>query len=161
MNFIWTTKVDGTQKIRIAYDPTNGEIRMPNWSRNDKIIYIRYLMGLGEPEIFGMDSNGNNIKRFTFDQNWTSNPRYSPDDSKIGFWSNSNIWLMDTTATNLKQIITKGVDVDFGLPSWSPEGDKIVYSPHNYHKWGYDNGVLWIIDVNTLSKHQLTFNNEK
>ncbi len=46
----------------------------------------------------------------------------------------------------------------FGLPfSWSPDGPYCVYGLSS-DDWGYDNGTLWILDINTGEKRQLTFN---
>ena len=86
-------------------------------------------------------------------------PRYSPDETRIAFWSSSNLWIMDSTGGNLKQLTIQGVDVDFGLPfSWSPAGSSIVYTDYRSDDWGYDNGILWILNTNTGEKKQLTFN---
>lgn len=169
MYFIWKMKSDGTQKIRIAYEPNSGEIRMPNWSPDSKrIIHQRYVAGVGgTSEIFEMDSDGNNIKRLTFNQNMDSYPRYSFQINMIAFLtqyegSYPQIFLMDATEANFKQITTKGVDVNFGLPfSWSPDGEKIIYTQYNANNWNYDNGVLWIINTSTGAEFQLTFNTVK
>lgn len=44
MNFIWRMNIDGSQKIKIAYDPTRGETRMPSFSPTSNIvIHIRWI----------------------------------------------------------------------------------------------------------------------
>ncbi len=89
-------------------------------------------------------------------------PRYSPDGTTIAFWSNGNIWMMDSDGTDQQQLTTSGVDVSFGLPfSWSPDGSKIIYTRYPYRStdWTIRNGVLWMIDVNTGTEIQFTFNN--
>ncbi len=86
-------------------------------------------------------------------------PKYSPDGARIAFWSNSNLWIMDSTGTNLRQLTAEGVTTDFGIPfSWSPDGTQIVYTRYQSNKWTYANGVLWILDVNSGAQRQLTFN---
>ncbi|GJQ20415.1 MAG: hypothetical protein HBSIN02_07700 [Bacteroidia bacterium] len=86
-------------------------------------------------------------------------PRYSPDGTEIMFWSNGNLWMMDSTGTNLRQLTTHSVDVSFGLPfSWSPDGNKIVYTRYRPDEWTMDNGVLWLLDRNTGAASQFTFN---
>lgn len=85
-------------------------------------------------------------------------PHYSLGEIKIAFWSNGNVWLMDTTGINQREITVEGVDAGFGLPfSWSPSSTEIVYT-HYDGEWTYDNGVLWIVNLNTREKKQLTFN---
>lgn len=88
-----------------------------------------------------------------------AHPKYSPDRTRIAFWSSGNVWIMDSTGSNLRQLTTTGVDVDFGLPfSWSPVGDKIIYTRYQSTDWTMKNGVLWMIDVNARAETQFTFN---
>lgn len=164
MYFIWKMRNDGTQKIRISYEPDIGEIRMPNWSPDgEHIIHQRYI-GVGAPEIYEMDSNGSNSKRLTFNQDTDSYPAYSLRNNIIAYITqfggrSPQIWLINTTGDDLRQLTANNVDVDFGLPfSWSPDGEKIVYTQYNANDWSYDNGVLWIINVSNSAEYQLTFN---
>jgi Tol biopolymer transport system component len=91
-------------------------------------------------------------------------PRYSPDGTKIAFASASsgaatNIWMMNSDGTNPEQLTHDGVSDPFGLPfSWSPTGDKIVYTHYRTTDWTMNNGVLWVIDFNAKTQTQLTFN---
>ncbi len=115
MNFIWKMKVDGLGKERIAYDATSGEIRMPNWSSDNKIVHQRYIVGIGgAPEIFTMNSSGKNVVRLTYDKNFDSYPKYSPDRITIAFTSQPNggspqIWVMNSDGTNLKQLTPRDI----------------------------------------------------
>ena len=153
MQFIWKMRSDGTQKTRISYDPTKGEIRMPSWSRDgNKIVHIRYI-GVGAPEIFVMDKNGNNISRLT---NNTLDDRYPQTvyEKKITFWSTNCLWIMDSSGTNPKQLSNHQIDY---LYSVSPDLNEVVYMVYN-NLWTYENGTLWNIDLITGVKKQLTFN---
>ncbi len=160
MNFIWLMRSDGSEKRRITYEPSQGEIRMPHWSPGgNKIVHIRSLVGTFSSEIFIMDSNGTNPNRLTFNSATDCHPRYSPDGTKIAFWSDGNLWVMDATGSNLRQLTTQGIDATFGLPfSWSPDGKGIVYTVYRSNDWTYANGVLWIVNIETGMKRQLTFN---
>jgi Tol biopolymer transport system component len=157
MNFIWKMKADGSQKRRIAYEPTQGEIRMPHWSPDGrKIAHIRYLIGTSSSEIFVMDSSGANPLRLTVNSYTDYYPKYSPDGTKIAFWSSGNIWLMDTTGSNQRQLTTRGVDSRSF--TWSPDDTQIVYTRYRSDDWTYANGVLWILGVHSGMEKQLTFN---
>ena len=166
MNFIWIMKFDGTLKERIAYTPSIGEIREPNYSPDGQfIVHQRYVNNAtGSPEIFIMDTFGNNLKQLTFNQvdpylRDNRNPRYSPNGTTIAFWSNANLWKMDSIGNNVQQLSTQGVDVSLGLPfSWSPDGSKIVYTRYQSTDWTTNNGVLWMIDVASKKETQFTFN---
>ena len=154
---IWVMKNDGTMKKALFGGA------FPAWNSKGSL-----LIG-----VIGTSSTSNWTKfiRYNFTQstihdtlnaikgNQNIQPKFSPDGSKIAFWSNFNLWVMDTTGNNLRQLTAAGVDATFGLPfSWSPDGNHIVYTDYRSDDWGYDNGTLWILDVNTGKKRQLTFN---
>lgn len=159
MKFVWKMKSDGSHKYRIAYDPSKGEIRMPHWSSDGKIIvHIRYV-GVGSPEIFIMDSSGNNPQRITNNTLSETYPQLSLNNTIAYVRDPVNIWLMNVDGTEQRQISTDGVDADYGKSfSWSPEGKKIVYTSYRTNDWSYSNGVLKIIDVTSGNVVQLTFN---
>lgn len=155
MNFIWKMKVDGTEPTRIAYDPTKGEIRAPNWSTTNRIAHIRYI-GVGAPEIFSMNIDGMNLHRITFNNVFDYYPKYSFNNVLAFFSSNSNsnrIWIVDTLQ-NISMLSSSDVSGTF---DWSPDGVNIVFTKSNS---GYENGVLWVININTKNEYQLTFNKE-
>jgi Tol biopolymer transport system component len=156
MKFIWKMKSDGTQKIRIAYDPTKGEIRMPSWSKNgNKIVHTRYSTEFTSTEVFEMDPSGNNLLRLTFNNFTDYYPKFSPDDSKIIFESNANVWFMNSNGMNQKQLTFNS-----GLqPSWSSDGQKIVYigfADDNKYDPSND-GTVWIMNADGSNKQQVTF----
>jgi len=88
-------------------------------------------------------------------------PRYSPDSSRIAFSSqsvgnyNPDIWNMNADNSNIRQLTTEGTDEYF---DWSPDGKYIVYTSYRAGDWTYANGTLWIVDVETGERRQLTFN---
>ena len=153
MNFIWKIKKDGTNKIRIAYDPTKGEIRMPSWSKENNYIYhIRYI-GIGTPEIFRMDENGNNLIRITYNEKTEYYPKYNETLKKVVFESRPYasfplISTVNENGNNFKEL-TEGSTCD-----WSPDGKYIVYT---YSR--SVSGMLWIIKNDGSDKRQLTFDN--
>lgn len=93
-------------------------------------------------------------------------PRYSPDGTTIAFASqplNSqvNLWLMDATGNNLRQLTTEGTSDNSGIPfSWDPTGNFIVFTQYRFDQWPPQNGTLWILNVASGEKRQLTFNPE-
>ncbi|MCZ2267226.1 MAG: DUF5050 domain-containing protein [Ignavibacteriales bacterium] len=154
MNFIWKMKSDGTHKIRIAYDPTKGEIRMPSWSSiTNKIMHIRYLPGVFSSEIFEMDADGYNAKRLTFNDHTDYYPKFNHNNNKIVFESQPyasfpKISVIDKDGNNYTEI-TDGSTCD-----WSPDGQYIVYT---YSK--IISGMLWIMKNDGSNKRQLTYDN--
>jgi len=148
--------------LKIKGNGTNKQFlvrgRMPGWSQNgNSIIYI----GLRN-EIFKVNLNDtsqktqltrlNDLNPYA---NETYNPKYSPDDSKIIFESNANVWLMDNDGMNQKQLTYNG-----GLqPCWSYNGQKIVYiGSSNDNKYNpKEDGTVWIMNADGSNKQLLTF----
>lgn len=154
MNFIWKMKADGSNKERISYDPSTGEMRMPNWSPSgDKIVHQKYIE-IGSPEIFVINNNGTDLSRLTFNNADDRYPQYAPKDNKIIFQSNSNVWLMTTDGTNLIQLTANGG----GTPSWSPDGQKIVFVGFSDKEYDPENnGTLYVMNIDGGNRQQLTY----
>jgi dipeptidyl aminopeptidase/acylaminoacyl peptidase len=152
MQFIWKMKSDGTQKTRLAYDPTKGEIRMPSWSRDgNKIVHIRYI-GVGAPEVFLMDLNGYSPNRLT---NNNQDDRYPQHvfEKKIAYWSAGYLLIMDSSGVDQIKVSDQQIDYLFSI---SPCENKVVYEKYAANDWTYENGTLWIINLVTEIKTQLT-----
>ncbi len=162
---IWVMPNNGTQHQFLA-DYGN----FPSWQPSDsKILYMTTAYTSSGKTLgdtlwaYNLGTNSPNHIVFLHGENLENEfPKFSPERSKIAFWSNNNLWIMDTTGNNLKQLTTAGVDATFGLSfSWSPDGSSIVYTDYRSDDWGYDNGTLWILYVHTGKKRQLTFNRNK
>jgi TolB protein len=158
--FIWKMRNDGSSARRIAYVPEEGEIRSPFWGTNSNIIHYRYLAGTdyANPEIFEMDSAGQNVRRITFSDQAKSQPQYSFDGQTIAYLGVSGTSGFQIFITNSKescciQITTSGA----GKFSFSPDG-RIVYLNYNYQTIDHEKGTLWIMDQVGGNRKQLTFN---
>lgn len=147
-------RADGTEKRFV------GGGRMPAWAPNaNRLAYIGWFDSTRGGIIEFNLLTGSRTLLLDAGRTHTSHPRYSPDGTKIAFWSDGNLWVMDATGSNLRQLTTRGVDATFGLPfSWSPDGKSIVYTDYRSDDWTYANGVLWIVNIETGMKRQLTFN---
>lgn len=75
-----------------------------------------------------MDSDGSNVVQLTSDASTHRSPAFSPDGSKIAFWSDAsgrrNIYVMDADGCNLRQLTVDAESMD---PAWSPDGSRIVF----------------------------------
>jgi len=156
---IWIMKSDGTENKNISGESDSsdqGGWRLPDWSPDgNHIVHSRYISGVDGKEIFRMDTSGKNPVRLTFNNLDDSYPVYSPDGTKIAFTSypqglasQTQIWVIDTSGSNLNQLTTtQGYTCD-----WSPDGEWIVYTDSRA-----SSGRLWIMRKDGSNKHQLTF----
>ncbi|MDH4211880.1 MAG: DPP IV N-terminal domain-containing protein [candidate division WOR-3 bacterium] len=159
---IWLMDTNGTNLKDISVHGT-GEWRQPKWSPSGvQIVHIRYV-NVTYPEIFVMDSSGQNGVRLTDNLILDESPVWSPAGSRIAYVSASeyvdyNIWTMDTTGANTAQLTsTGGCD-----PTWTPDGNCIVYAMEEItEKATYIEVVyhLWIMNTDGTEKRQLTFGN--
>lgn len=155
MNFIWKMRADGSEKFRIAYDPTQGEIRQPHWSPcGDKIVHIRYGYAEGDkPEIFIMDTSGTSVQQLTSLNTRSRSPQNSPSCDAIVFESNLEIWIMNGDGSDPHQV----TNFSAASAAWSPDGH-IVYVRHDYWEYDQQNGTLWTMAPDGSNQRQLTYN---
>ena len=89
-------------------------------------------------------------------------PTFSPDGSLIAFTATATAdeecrtWIYHLSSGFFFKVIDGGED-----PSWSPDGNALLYSRHIVHTpgYGYDvegNGMLWILNLTNGEHHQLT-----
>jgi TolB protein len=152
---IWKMRIDGSDKIRIAYEPKVGEIRMPKWSTsNNRIVVQKYILGTGaDPEIALIDTLGNTLRIITNNNNFDIFPFMSPSITNCIFTQymeggGSQLYSINVDGTSLVKLTnTQGYTADF-----SPDGQFIVFcdsSPNN--------GRLWIMKKDGSAKKQLTY----
>jgi Tol biopolymer transport system component len=69
------------------------------------------------------------LVRLTNNNTMEGAPVWSPDGSRIAFWSNrdgkNEIYVMDIDGSNVKRLTTNLSDDD--NPEWSPDGSKILF----------------------------------
>ena len=101
----------------------------PKFSNDgEKIAFYSYRNG-EEPEIFIIDTDGNNLNQLTeTDGNWAIEPRWSPDDNSIGYSMGENMGQLKLRVTALKNkeghFITQNNGLQF-ISCWTRNG--IVY----------------------------------
>jgi len=121
---------------------------------NDGKHIIATLSKDGDPELYLFSITGNLLKRLTYSKGVDTAASFSPNAKEFVFISdrdgNPQLFIMDIDGTNLKKMTYKGYN---DSPSWSPIGDKIVFTKRN--GTAFD---IYIIDVVTKNEVQLTKN---
>jgi TolB protein len=81
------------------------------------------------PEIHVMNADGSNVQKLTNSLVGSSNPRWSPDGTRIAFNRRDEprvrIYVMNADGSDLRPV-TPAEGGDF-IPDWSPDGTKILF----------------------------------
>lgn len=156
MYFVWKMRANGSQKKRLAYEPEMGEIRQPDWSSDERIVHIRYLVGVFSSEIFVMDSTGTNPQRLTANEASDLYPKFSPDGSLVAFYSQRSgrpsIWVIKSDGSSERKV---SPELAWRF-DWSPDGKRFVFLFWSGLSPLPGNGELWLINTDGTGLRQLT-----
>ncbi|RDV24176.1 amidohydrolase [Alteromonas aestuariivivens] len=98
-------------------------------------------------DIYLVDVTGGDARPLTQDFAWNIHPSFSPDGSQVAFISDrggvSNIWVMNTDGTNLKQISQEKANL-IHSPKWSPDGDYLVATKGIMSSRSIPAGEIWM-----------------
>jgi TolB protein len=147
MRFIWKMRPDGSEKKRIIYTPTIGEVRMPDWFPDGVRLAVICNPGTVSPEIGIIDTMGSDIVVLTNDDRFDRYPKVSNDGNYIVYESDGNggiITIIKTDGTQQTHI-TNGI-----YPCWSPYGDRIAFTNST------GDGKIWSIKRNGFGKRRIS-----
>ena len=175
---VWTTfeiyvmDADGGNQQNLTNDPKADS--SPSWSPDGKRIAFMSdrdrlldIHGFPTSEIYVMDADGENPQNLTNNRHDDSSPSWSPDGKRIVFMSyrdghfigdfeeiTSEIYVMDADGGN-QQRLTENRKND-ELPSWSPDGTRIVFSSDR--KGDFVNYEIYVMDDDGGNLQRLTEN---
>ena len=141
---IYVMDADGSDQTRLTNNSEQMDDNHPAWSTDgSKIAFVSTRDGY-QPEIYVMNADGSNQTRLTYDQAGDYYPVWSPDGQKIAFVSDRDgkyktcvmnadgsyqTCLSDSELGNISPSLGMyGVDTTKMGVSWSPDGQKIIYS---------------------------------
>jgi len=157
---------DGSQQTRLTDNSYSDD--SPQWSSDGKkIVFISDRVKSQSfffSEIYIMDADGSNQVRITNkgSYRWTpSAPQWSPDGKKILFYVSEFDQKLDKSISEIYTINIDGAELtrltfhslDAIDPKWSPDGNMIVYSLHDYGV-----GNIYVVNTDGTSDTRLTFN---
>jgi len=131
---IYTMNADGSNEQRLS--PSPGYDIFPSWSPDGtQLVYTRIVsppanaQQLPITQIMIMNADGTNVRSILNNNMFNTEPRWSPNGSKILFMSaiggnGVQIYTMNTDGTNLTALTNVGTNGD---PVWSPDGSKIAF----------------------------------
>jgi len=151
---IWIMRSDGTDK-RLLCGALSA--RMADVGRDGDVTFIADgTAGTSALEVWAADTLCNRTQ-LTSGGGQSFTPRFGPSGEFIAFAAQSwegglpQIWVIGRGGSGQRQVTRDG-----GMyPSWSPNGDSLVYVKVDSNSNRTDRNVLWVIDANTGGEHQL------
>ncbi len=112
-------------------------------------------------DLYTVPIAGGQATRVTSGMMFDSQPRYSPDGSKIVFLSDrsgdENIWIAKPDGTDARPL-TKGKNTRYWSPEWTPDGQYVIVSRSS---GGTQGTQLWLYHVDGGSGVNLTGSEER
>lgn len=152
---LWVAALDGSDAVRIAESPANGDFD-PAWSPDGSaIVFSRNREG--HAELFTVSADGTNLQPLTTNSvGQDLFPSWSPDGSAIVFARNSggsiDLWTVDVADGEPTQL-THFEDGNGGAPSypsWSPDRLRIAFVAAAPDQVATERGALTPRDVWTI-----------
>jgi len=144
---IWTMNADGTDRVKLTNDGTEGpHDAQPTWSPDGTRIVFQSTRGPGEDgDVYVMNADGGNVQRVTSNAHPEYSPDWSPDGSRIVFGSirdgetpndadDGDIYVIGADGSGERNV-TDAFEAQPGQfqwfdkdPDWSPVADVIAFS---------------------------------
>ena len=121
---IWVMDLDGSRQVRLT--SMRGDERLPRWSHDGR--RIAFLSILREKtDIWTIRIDGLELTNLTDDEAVERNFEWSPVEDVLAYdssWGeNSGIWLSRFPLKRAIRVVNDGM-----CPSWTPDGQEILYS---------------------------------
>ena len=166
---IYVMDADGGNLQNLTNNPNDDT--SPSWSPDGKRIAFaswdgKFIEFVADFEIYVMDADGGNLQNLTNNPNDDRFPSWSPDGKQIVFSSEraghfrgkvgitTEIYVMEADGGN-QQRLTENRQTDW-FPSWSPDGERIVYASDR--KGDFENFEIYVMDVDGGNQQKLTNN---
>jgi Tol biopolymer transport system component len=162
---IWTMHADGSGQRQVTH--LKGRVLFPDISPDGKHIVFAGVVGQdANTDVYVVDAaDGGHLKALTTCNDAAAGcandyPAWSPDGKQIVFIHqddyvnevgvNEQVWLMNADGTG-KHALTTGADPKDQVPSWSPDGKRIVYASGSD-----ENNGIWSVGIDGTLPVQLS-----
>lgn len=158
---IYIMRADGTDQRRIGEPGWSG----PDWSPDGtRLTYGGWGRTDSTPGVWTMNSEGEGTTLVKATGLLYGHPQWSPGGNQIAYVAKEDskdhlrLWIVNADGSGLRQVVPEAVGARF---YWSPDGHEIVFARYAPLEYTYENGTLWIVDLETGIQRQLTTNPQR
>jgi TolB protein len=98
-----------------------------------------------------MDADGGNVRRLTYDVDYTDSPSWSPKGDRIAFVARTgggfDLWVCRPDGTGAMRVVSGGANEN---PHWSPDGRHLVFTSDRE-----GSRSLWVTDLDGAAPRKL------
>jgi len=123
----------------------------PQVSSQDRVAFITYDAASGKSLIWTSGLDGSALTQYREGDF----PSWSPDGTRIVFGYQGDIWMINAIGTELTQL-TATNDIVESLPSFSPDGQYVVFVSNESNGGAGRDANIWTIKTDGTAKTQVT-----
>lgn len=125
---IFIVNADGRGRTRLARKPKNLTIGSLGWSADGRRLLFTEMIDYNDSEIYTAAADGSGVKPLTRNEFSDFQPAWAPDGRRLAFVRNrdftfNEIWVMNADGSEQRFVTRDGIE-----PSWTADGDSIVFT---------------------------------
>ena len=139
----------GSERAASAPSPTVAQVSNPELDGAPSGALVFLSLGNLASSIYAVNPDGSDLVQFTDGISIDSNPRWSPDGTRIAFSSadrgngpGTDVYVMDADGKNERKLTNSENGNSHNFDSWSPDGSHILYDTATIAA-----GDMWVTDA--------------
>ncbi len=159
---VWSISANGGNARKLTTTPKAAT--GPTWSLlphfspdGRRIVYASTKSGSSQIWIMNADGSGQTQVTRGFGAQFpdANAPKWSPDGSKIAFWSGfetqyGEVWTMRADGTDARQLTDQPGTISSDNPAWSPDGTKLLFDTNRQIS-----PQIWVMNADGSDQHLL------
>lgn len=146
-NELWVTRASGKDKRRLVRLPPGHRFLGHTWTADRRrIVYGQFVDDeFVDNDLYAMRPDGSGLRALTHNSVEETGPSFSPDGTQLAYACGTNLCVLDLT-TGSRRRLASGL-LNYGHPSWSPDGSRLVFSRARRNPNNPDNpfGDLYVV----------------
>jgi len=137
---IYVMNADGSNPQPVTKG--SGHVFFPQWTPDGKILFLQKIgwYGSSRGDVFSIFPDGSDLTRLTTIEH-VGDFALSPDGTKLAIYNSEKasieiLPVNESGAGSPEKLINTGFGYDPVKIAWSPDGEALLFSHHQFKKWG-------------------------